>query len=75
MYSKYLILSLAAQHSEVSAWKQSPPFDFTKMMEGVDPKTWHSHPRVEATNPNCKLNVDALKKGPVNIPEIVYNGS
>lgn len=47
------------------------------MLKDVDPLTWKSvssHPRVGGTA-TCSSNVDRLKAGPANIPEVIYWGT
>lgn len=51
-------------------------FDFNEVMKGVDPNTWKSKPIVRSsTTAACATNVNRLKAGPVNIPEIIYKGT
>lgn len=35
--------------------------DLHKLMKGVDPKTWKSHPKVQATSFTCATTVNRLK--------------
>jgi hypothetical protein len=46
-------------------------------MKDFDPNTWHSHPvvRSSSTTAECKTNVDRLKAGPANIPEVIAAGT
>ena len=72
MFSKSLLFTLAVCNKAYATPGRVKDRDLHSEMKDVDPKTWHAHPRVRASI--CSTNVDRLKKGPVNIPDIIKQG-
>jgi hypothetical protein len=78
MLKTHMVLSVAVLKAQSlpKTPQELKEFDFNEMMKDVDPHSWKSRPIVRSsTTATCATNVNRLKAGPVNIPEIVYKGT
>ena len=78
MLKTHMVLSVAVLKAQglPKDPKELKEFDFNEMMKGVDPNSWKSKHFVQSsTTATCATNVNRLKNGPVNIPEIIYKGT